>query len=554
MRAHVILDEYVANSVRYEYQDLIICTKDVAKRFLGHENLIELSGAVLGEELDKFSNQFKDAFFQKFEEKTLVLCHVNDIFKFIMIDLFEIVLALRKHGIKEVCLYEGQKNFYFLSVFLAANTEVSKPLFSSRSRILNPLIFGWLKEQSQIEINWKMENRVKLWCIQFLRNSLLVAASTYTSLRVIGYSNPINQKFIALYRTRDQLSNLLALNNFIEGINFIQGPNGTKIHYSNASSFITIIDIINSFLLSIKRKLSLCFDRESRILKLNLFGSTISIPEREIERETTSIISSGAYELALARLAKNNPKCIFFSSEMTSRYAVIEKKAISNLASFTGKVVGIQFIAGTIKVPYFPIQDLLVARTISEHRLLQNLFGETSIKYFGNLSLQALLKKQNNKLEENIVSFFTQPYGQEDSFRIIKIIQDCLPSDWKLVLRVHPRDSADYKAVHKSEIDKSHHFSDLLVRSKIVVAKSSSILVDANELRKKVVSVCFDEYSRQAAKLLVDSNQISYTDDDLRIQLEKFLSDKSLKKSSSPNSKDLSFNKKLFLESLKIDS
>ena len=100
MRAHVILDEYVANSVRYEYQDLIICTKDVAKRFLGHENLIELSGAVLGEELDKFSNQFKDAFFQKFEEKTLVLCHVNDIFKFIMIDLFEIVLALRKHGIK----------------------------------------------------------------------------------------------------------------------------------------------------------------------------------------------------------------------------------------------------------------------------------------------------------------------------------------------------------------------------------------------------------------------------------------------------------------------
>lgn len=555
MRAHVILDGYIANSVRYEYQDLIICTKDVAKRFLGHKNLVELSGAVLGEELDKFSNHFEDVFFQRFEERTLVLCHVNDIFKFIMIDLFEIVLALRQNGIREVCLYEGQKNFHFLSIFLAANTEVSKPLFSTRSRILNPLIFGWLKEQSQIETKWKMENRVKLRCIQFLRNCILVVASTYTSLRVIGYSNPINQKYIALYRTRDQLSNLLALNNVLEEINFIQGPNGIKIHHSNASSFITIIDVINSFLSSIKRKLSLYFKRESRILKLNLFGSTISLPEREIEREATSIISSGAYELALARLSKNNPKCIFFSSEMTSRYAVIEKKAISNLASFTGKVVGIQFIAnGTIKVPYFPIQDLLIARTISEHKLLQNIFGETSIKYFGNLSLQALHKKQKDKLEENIVSFFTQPYGKEDSLRIIKIIQDYLPSDWKLVLRVHPRDSTDYKAVHQSEIDKSHHFSDLLVRSKIVVAKSSSILVDANELGKKVVSVCFDEYSRQAAKLLVDSNQISYTDDDLRKQLEKFLSDKSLKKSSSPDSKDLSFNKKLFLESLKIDS
>ena len=58
MRAHVILDRYVADSVHYENQDLIICSKDVAKTFLGHENLVELSGVVISEELEQFSNQF----------------------------------------------------------------------------------------------------------------------------------------------------------------------------------------------------------------------------------------------------------------------------------------------------------------------------------------------------------------------------------------------------------------------------------------------------------------------------------------------------------------
>ncbi|MCG6414123.1 hypothetical protein, partial [Vibrio fluvialis] len=141
-------------------------------------------------------------------------------------------------------------------------------------------------------------------------------ASSYTILSVVGNSKPINRKHIAIYRTRDQLINLSALNLIIENIDFVQGPNGTKIPQSNGSSFVTIKDFIYSLLVSSKRKIGLCFKRKSKALQLNLFDVRISIPEREIEREAISIISSSAYEFALARLAKNNPECVFFSSEM----------------------------------------------------------------------------------------------------------------------------------------------------------------------------------------------------------------------------------------------
>ncbi|WP_368881693.1 hypothetical protein [Shewanella algae] len=554
MKAFVILDRYVANFVQLEKQDLIICSKDVSKRFLGHENLVELSGAVQGKELEQFSTQFRDNFFRQFEEKTFVLSQINDIFKFIMIDLFEIVRILRQRKVTKVCLYEGHKSVHFLSVFLAANTEVSKPLLSTRSRILNPLIFEWLTQETIIEVNWKMESRVKLRCIQFIRNIILGAASAYTILRVLGNSKPMRRKYIALYRTRDQLLNLSALNLIIENIDFVQGPNGTKITHLNASSFLTITDFIYSLLVSSKRKVGLCFKRKSKTFQLNLFDVRISIPEREIEREAISILSSSAYEFALARLAKNNPECIFFSSEMSSRFAIIEKKALSNEPSFIGKVVGVQFITlGTIKVPFFPVQDFLVSKSCSEYKSLQSIFDETAIKYFGNLSLLTLIEKQKKISEENVVGFFTQPYGQEDNFRIIQTIERCLPPNWKLILRVHPRDSADYQAGKLTELDQSPHFSDLLIRSKIVVAKSSSILVDANELAKKVVSVCFDEYSRQVANSLVESTQMIYTVEALKAQIEKFLSEPSSDIQASSNSKELCFNKTLFLESLKHD-
>lgn len=554
MKAFVILDRYVANFVRHENQDLIICSKDVSKIFFGHENLVELSGVVQGEELEQFSTQFRDNFFRQFEDKTFVLSQINDIFKFIMIDLFEIVRVLRQRKVTEVCLYEGHKSIHFLSVFLAANTEVSEPIFSTRSRILNPLIYEWLKQEAIIKVNWKMESRVKLRCIQFIRNCILGAVSAYTVLRVVGNYRPINRKHIAIYRTRDQLINLSALNLIIENIDFVQGPNGTKISHSNRSSFVTIKDFIYSLLVSSKRKIGLCFKRKSKALQLNLFNVRISIPEREIEREAISILSSSAYEFALARLAKNNPECVFFSSEMSSRFAVIEKKALSNVSSFTGKVVGVQFITlGTIKVPFFPVQDLLVSKSSSEHKSLQSLFDKTAVKYFGSLSLLTLVEKQEQISEENIVGFFTQPYGQEDNFRIIQTIERCLPPNWKLVLRVHPRDSADYRAGQLTELDQSPHFSDLLVRSKIVVAKSSSVLVDANELGKKVISICFDEYSRQVANSLVDSTQMVCSVDAFKAQIEEFLRDSSPVMQASSNKKELCFNKTLFLESLKHD-
>ncbi|EKO5124728.1 hypothetical protein K6U51_13580 [Vibrio fluvialis] len=554
MKAFVILDGYAANFVQHENQDLIICSKDVSKTFLGHEKLVELSGVVQGKELEQFSTQFRENFFRQFEEKIFVLSQINDIFKFIMTDLFEIIRVLRKHKVTEVFLYEGHKSIHFLSVFLAANTEVSKPLFSTRSRILNPLIFEWLKQETIIKVNWKMESRVKLRCIQFIRNCILFVASSYTILSVVGNSKPINRKHIAIYRTRDQLINLSALNLIIENIDFVQGPNGTKIPQSNGSSFVTIKDFIYSLLVSSKRKIGLCFKRKSKALQLNLFDVRISIPEREIEREAISIISSSAYEFALARLAKNNPECVFFSSEMSSRFAVIEKKALSNEPSFTGKVVGVQFVTlGTIKVPFFPVQDLLVSKSSSEHKSLQNFYDETALKYFGSLSLLTLIEKQEQISEENVVGFFTQPYGQEDNFRIIQTIERCLPPNWKLVLRVHPRDSADYRAGQLTELDQSPHFSDLLVRSKIVVAKSSSVLVDANELGKKVISVCFDEYSRQVANSLVDSTQMVYSVAAFKAQIEVFLSDSSPDIQASYNRKELCFNKTLFLESLKHD-
>ena len=554
MKAHVILDKYVANFVQHENQDLIICSKDISKKFLGHENIVELSGAIHSKELEQFSTQFRENFFRQFEEKTFVLSQINDIFKFIMIDLFEIARALRRRNVTEVNLYEGHKSVHFLSVFLAANTEVSKPLLSTRSRILNPLIFEWLKNQPTIEVNWKMESRAKLQCIQFIRNGMLAAASAYTILRVVGNSKPINRKHIAIYRTRDQLTNLSALNSIIENVEFVQGPSHTKISHSNASNFITIRDFTYSLLVSIKRKIGLCFKRRSKALQLNLLDVKISISEREIEREAISILNSSAYEFALARLAKNNPECVFFSSEMSSRFAVVEKQSLSNESSFTGKVVGVQFITlGTIKVPFFPVQDLLVSKSSSEHKSLQSLFDKTAVKYFGNLSLLTLIEKQERISEENVVGFYTQPYGQEDNFKIIQTIEQCLPSNWKLVLRAHPRDSADYRTGQLTELDQSPHFSDLLARSKIVVAKSSSVLVDANELGKKVVSVCFDEYSKQVANSLVDATQMVHTVHDFKAQMEIFFSDSSSDVQASSNSKELCFNKSLFLESLKGD-
>jgi hypothetical protein len=551
MKAHIILDRHIAEVLHPESQDLIICGKDVAKMFSSHENIIELSGAFQCEKLEHFSIEFKQKFFEKFEDNTFVLSQVNDIFKFIMVDLFEIISALRQRDVTEITLYEGHKSVHFLSVFLAANTEVSNPLFSTRSRILNPLIFDWLKNQSALEVNWRMENSLKLRLIRFIRNCFLVSASLYTIIRVVGNSRPKNCKHIAVYRTRDQLTNLSVLDSIVDKINFVQGPNSQKFAHSRSSNFITFKDLISCFFVTVKHKFLLSFKGKSKTLSLNLFDEKLSIPECEIEREASSIISSFAYEYALARLAKDNPGCIFFSSEMSSRFAVIEKRALCTEPLYTGKVVGIQFITmGSIKVPFFPVQDFLLSKSSSEHKSLQVRFSGADIKYFGNLSLLTLIEKQRQVNEENVVSFFTQPYGQEDNLRIIQTIEQCLPTNWKLILRLHPRDSATYQIDHTTEYDRTEHFSNLLVRSKIVVAKSSSVLVDAHELRKGVASVCLDSYSRQIASSMLSAEQLVRTLEDFKVLLKKLFSESSATSLSS-DINELCFDKMLFLESLK---
>jgi hypothetical protein len=499
-KLHILLD---ANSIKkhlvnINIHDQIICGKGLSKGITEYCNVIELACVSNIDELTRFANVFNEVFNQAFSSTSEVSCssQVNDIFKFIFVDLFEITKLINQLEVDRVYLYDGSKDVSFISIFLAANTEVSSPLLSSRSRILNPLLASWLSSKDNLHVIWKEESKYKLYGIKFLRNICIFSVSLITLVKTINLSGLNGQlKNIVLYRTTDQLVNLQYIKKLYPDTKFIQGPCLNNKVKKNNSSLISLKIILLSLWDAMKAKYKECRAGSEHIV-LELNGYHLFLEKKAVMNEASYLLTSFAYYRGMLALFKSNKDLRYiFTSEVSSRYAVIEKIAKRKSEA---KLVGIQFISvGNIILPTFPVQDKFLAKSVVEYQILTSLYSSRSINYVGNFLLSNEVQLLKSTVTKRTVIFYSQPYGHSDNLNIVKLVLSTLPENWKFLIRNHPRDNYDYSKISSLiNLDKESHYLKELASSSIVISKSSSVLVEAIELKKITIPVALDNYTK----------------------------------------------------------
>jgi len=509
VKLHVFLD---TNTIKkslneLDVRDVIICGKGMSKYFKKSHRVFELGGVSNERELKMFANSFYKKFTKMFSEKD-VSCYsqVNDIFKFILFDLFEITKLIKKIKPTVVFLYEGNSKLDFISIYLAANTEVANPLFSSRARIINPLLVSWLSSVDTIKLNWREENYYKLRFQKLIRNALIFSFSLVTVLRTVRrkkMKKPAEN--LALYRTQDQYENLLHICDFFPDLQFVRGPAIVKKNEQLDTSLISLKTLGLALYDASIHKLKEPFTKKDWLI-VELNGGVFRIEKKSIMNESNCLVTSFAYYRGLRNLLEKNSHIQkIFTSEMSSRYAVIEKVATD---SSEASLFGLQFISiGNIILPKFPLQKKILTKSKSDYKILKSLYSSDAVIYVGSFLLTSKLADIENMRIEKSIFFYSQPYGIDDNIRIIKIILKSLPTDWNFYVRNHPRDSYNYNSISELvHIDSKDYYFDGFASTSIVVSKSSSVLVDSIEMGKVTIPVAFDSYTRNILSSVIGND------------------------------------------------
>ncbi len=95
------------------------------------------------------------------------------------------------------------------------------------------------------------------------------------------------------------------------------------------------------------------------------------------------------------------------------------------------------------------------------------------------------------------IMFATQPYGEEDNYKIIRNLLRLAGNSSQIVIRRHPRDKIDYQIKYPEvAYDDIADAIESIACSRLVVSKTSTILQDCYNLNVPYLSVLFDEYSQ----------------------------------------------------------
>lgn len=554
-KIHVLLDHNSVAKIKKNAceTDFILCGKGLAKYVNFCDNKYELKGYSVSKDVKNFSDCFRIELAKLEHNGFIIESQVNDIFKFIFLELLEICEFLSDLNGSEVVLYDGNHRIKFVSVFMASNTEVANPILSSRSRIINPFLHDWLDSAPQFKVSWQTENLIKLTCLKILRNSIIFAISAITGLRSLKLkwgNKPLLTKAAAIYRTKDQLINLQVLKPYYgDELTFIQGPAVGKLDASPANSLVSLSILLKSIFVSLKHHFCNLIIASSSA-KIQFLGGEFQIKSSDVANEASLLVTSFVHYFGLKACLTSPDTKFFYTSEMTSRYAVIEKIVLRHIDS-SAAFVGLQFISmGNLIVPCFPVQDKLIVKSKNEEISFTANYENSDVKFLGSLSAtkffggEHLYKRNSCK---NVV-FFTQPYGVEDNKKIITLILDILPCDWLFIVRRHPRDITRYELISsRIKYDENTHYLETLVEADFVVTKTSSVLSECIDFEKAHVAVLVDTYSQSIIDSIAgeDVNRV-FALNDLANFLKKFLSEYKYQR-------EIYAPKKLLLSKIELD-
>lgn len=502
-KIHIFMDEFsvIKNKKNVSYNDFVLYSKGLSNCIDFCNNKYELKGFSNSKNIISFSKLFKLEF-EKFgarKHSFIIDSQVNDVFKFIFLELLEICELLGAKDDKQVFLYGGHEKIKFVSVFLASNTEVANPILSNRARILNPFLAGWLDSNSNFRVSWKQESYFKLKCIKFMRNIAIYFISLFLVIKSIRFSTSeikTNKKNVVVYRTDDQYENLKLLEKYYaDNILFVKGPAITKSKVGH--NIVTVTVALKSFFISIRSYLENIFTSSTKI-ELEFLGGIFTLKNSEVVDEASLVITSYAHYYGLIDCLDEEVHFLF-SSELTSRYAILEKLAVDAIGGKC-RTVGIQFISvGNLIVPLIPVQNMFITKSKNDEQYILSLNKNRDVKCLGSFSMTNFFKGEEvyeRTSCKNIV-FFTQPYGIEDNKKIITSILNVLPNDWSCIIRKHPRDNTKYELLSEViKIDGNPHYLKTLVEADVVITKTSSILSECFDFDKKHAAIVIDNYSK----------------------------------------------------------
>ncbi|WP_144393548.1 hypothetical protein [Pleionea sediminis] len=509
MRVLIFLDEfaYPKNASEIQQDDTVIYGKNINVESINCTEAISLS-SVEPNSIQQFASEFDNKIDELFgEEAYHCTSQVNDWFKFLFIEFLQVVTLLDELNYSSVHLYGGHSSCSFVSVYLAANTEVSRPLLSSRARMLNPLIAQWVKSKGQeSKLYWKKEGIFMLRLVKWIRNFALLTITSFNLFSSVQFSKrrTFAAKQAAIFRTGDQLKNIEYLKNTVTGIELVRGPGFGKIQSEQYTSLIGVQEIVLSLFDFIAWKIKELFCLDS-LVSLTVLNGEIKLSKKTLLSESSCLLTSFAYYRGLKRFLDLGSYSRVYSLEMTSRYALID-------ACVTAKrdieLVGLQTISiGNLYVPKFPAQDLLFAKSRVDNLLLQKLYKNARIEYIGSFTLSSLVERCDSEELDKSVIFYTQPYGINDNVNIVKSVLKELPDEWKLIIRNHPRDSYNYETISdRIALDTESFYLNGLIKARVVISKTSSILVEAIELQKKVIPVAIDAYSQSIIESIIGNS------------------------------------------------
>lgn len=428
---------------------------------------------------------------------------VNDSFKFVVVPLIEIVDVLERLPIGALYLYGGADTLPSLSVVMADNVESSRRVFTKKSIVLNALLKQWADSKC-LNVVWKKEAKLYIKSLFFIRCVVLWLATFFSEIRYVRFKSvEINGPVMATFRKAVQAYSLY---------DYLDKSKEQEVTVFGNAKVVSATGIIshnyqsiNLFIRSLTyslKGLTQVFFKSLPVLTFHYRGVTYNASGRATLIEELCLLDQLGYKFFLEDALRTGITT-FYSTEMTSRFAVIEHEVC---VMYGVKNIGIQCgLMSGLKVPYFPLHNKFICLSESELRGLNESYGNGLFFYEGMIR-----KITMNKLIVNDVLLLSQPYAQNEIQTVLDLMNKKF-GRFKCVLRIHPRDTFKYQLGANVTVDDRSDCWESVLESRIILGMTTTVLEDAVNAGKLSISFQFDEYSKGiASKYSVGSGAVCY--------------------------------------------
>lgn len=429
----------------------------------------------------------------------VITATVNDSYKFIVVPLVEVVNAIDlietadAVTIAELYLYDGSDRAPVMSVVMADNIESSKRIFTSRSVVINPLLKQWADAKG-VGVVWEMESRFSLKFKFFLRCVILWLATFVATIRGLRFgSNEHDGPSLAVYRKPVQAFSLYDYleANDLESVRVFGVPVAAAASGGRFLNVLSIKNLVRSVCYSLKGIVTVLCSKPSEDLSFVSGGVFYSVSERATLIEGLCLLDQLMYMFFIREQFSSGEVVDYYSTEMTSRFAVLERE-LCRQHGVRSICVQCGLLSG-LKVPYFPLHDTFVCISEPEMSALSALYGGGTFVYEGPIR-----KTPTQVALSCDVLLLSQPYAQEEVQRVVTLLSTNFPH-LKCTFRVHPRDTYKYTLGDNFQLDDQADCWASVLAARVVVGMTTTVLEDAVNAGKQSVSFQFDEYSRGVA-------------------------------------------------------